>query len=73
MNLFRFSVRNDASCEPERSSSMKVKPPEVPTPGMDGGEKAKACASGSLASSAFSCELDGGELLVGLVSARSTA
>jgi hypothetical protein len=30
---------------------MKVTPPAVPMPGMDGGEKAKACASGSLLNS----------------------
>ena len=34
---------------PERSSSMKVKPPDVPTPGIAGGEKANATAFGKLA------------------------
>ena len=32
---------------------MKVKPPEVPMPGMEGGGNAKAVASGSFPSSAF--------------------
>ena len=50
MNLLTFSVRNGRS-PPERSSSMKVTPPEVPTPGMAGGEKEKAMPSGTLASS----------------------
>ena len=34
---------------PARSSRMKVTPPAVPTPGMAGGEKAKADALGHLA------------------------
>ena len=38
---------------PARSSRMNVKPPAVPTPGMAGGEKAKAMPSGSLLSSRF--------------------
>ena len=33
---------------------MKVTPPDVPTPGMAGGEKANACASGKPASCSFS-------------------
>ena len=52
MNLFRLSDRNLTS-PPERSSRMKVNPPEVPTPGMAGGEKPKATPSGSLLNSAF--------------------
>jgi hypothetical protein len=42
---------------PERSSSMKVTPPAVPTPGMAGGGNAKASASGSFASSRLMCSL----------------
>ena len=41
MNLFRLSARKATSC-PARSSSTKVKPPAVPTPGMDGGANANA-------------------------------
>ena len=33
---------------PARSSRTKVKPPAVPTPGIDGGEKANAAALGDL-------------------------
>src|SRR5439155_351876 len=36
MNLFRLSARNWTSF-PARSSSTNVNPPEVPTPGIDGG------------------------------------
>ena len=39
---------------PARSSSMKLMPPDVPTPGMAGGGTANACASGSAASRRFS-------------------
>ncbi len=38
---------------PARSSSMKVIPPEVPTPGMAGGGTAKAAASGKTARRRF--------------------
>ena len=41
MNFCVFSHRKAMSL-PERSSRMKVTPPEVPMPGMAGGEKAKA-------------------------------
>ena len=44
-NALAFLARNSTSW-PERSSSMNVAPPEVPTPGIAGGGKAKACASG---------------------------
>ena len=47
-NLLVCSARNGTSA-PLRSSSMKLTPPEVPTPGMAGGEKEMACASGQLA------------------------
>ena len=50
----RCSARNSTSL-PARSSSMKVTPPDVPTPGMAGGGKANACASGSMRS--FAVEL----------------
>ena len=54
MNLSRLSARNCTSL-PARSSRMKVKPPEVPTPGIAGGEKLKAIPSGSFDSSWFRC------------------
>ena len=38
---------------PDRSSRTKVAPPEVPTPGMAGGGKAKAMASVNPLSSRF--------------------
>jgi hypothetical protein len=44
-NVFVFSARKENS-RPDRSSSMKVTPPAVPTPGIAGGENAKATASG---------------------------
>ena len=57
----RASVRNFAVCSarkagslPTRSCSTKVTPPEVPTPGMEGGAKPKATASGKPASRWFS-------------------
>ena len=52
MNLFTLSDRNWTS-SPDRSSRMNVNPPDVPTPGMAGGEKPKATPSGSLLNSAF--------------------
>ena len=51
----RFWVRNPTSCLPERSSRMNVNPAVVPTPGIDGGENAKALACGSFASSRLMC------------------
>ncbi len=54
MNLFRLLLRKATSC-PERSSSKNVNPPDVPTPGIAGGEKLKATPSGSLLNSAFRC------------------
>ena len=48
MNVFRLLARNWTSL-PARSSSTNVNPPEVPTPGMAGGEKSNAIPSGSLA------------------------
>ncbi len=53
MNFCVFWKRNAMSF-PARSSSRKVTPPEVPMPGMAGGEKAKATPWGSLLSLAFS-------------------
>ena len=52
MNLLTLLARK-ATSRPARSSSTKVKPPAVPTPGMDGGEKANARPSGILDSSRF--------------------
>ena len=52
----RFLARNWTS-PPERSSRMKVNPPDVPTPGMAGGEKPKATAVGNLLNSWFRCAL----------------
>ena len=51
-----FSARN-STLPPERSSSMKVTPPDVPTPGIAGGGNAKAIASGSRESSWLRCAL----------------
>ena len=53
MNLVKLSVKYAGSCEPDRSSSIMVKPPAVPMPGTDGGENAKAWASGNLPNSWF--------------------
>ena len=47
-----FSERYATSL-PARSSSMKLKPPEVPTPEIAGGEKANACPAGILSSLAL--------------------
>ena len=52
-----FSARNAGSL-PARSSSMNVTPPDVPMPGMAGGEKAKAWASATPASRWFSSSHD---------------
>ena len=41
MNLFVLPARN-ATSPPERSSRTNVKPPDVPTPGMAGGENENA-------------------------------
>ena len=54
MNVSRFVGKKRMSL-PGRSSRMKVKPPAVPTPGMAGGGKENAFASGRLASSRFRC------------------
>ena len=43
MKVAVLAARNSRSL-PARSSSMKVTPPEVPIPGMAGGEKAKPTA-----------------------------
>jgi hypothetical protein len=43
--------------DPERSSRRKVKPPELPTPGMAGGGKMKAIPAGSDASERCRCPL----------------
>jgi hypothetical protein len=56
MKAFVCSARN-STVPPERSSSMNVTPPAVPTPGMDGGENAKAMASGICASFMFSSRM----------------
>src|ERR1700732_173486 len=50
----RFDERNLRSI-PARSSKTKVNPPEVPTPGMAGGEKEKATPSGSDDSCSLMC------------------
>ncbi len=50
MNVFKLFERNWTSL-PARSSRTKVNPPEVPTPGIAGGEKPNATPSGSLLSS----------------------
>jgi hypothetical protein len=55
-NLSVFSARNAGSL-PERSSRMKVTPPEVPMPGIAGGENAKTWASATPASFWFSCRM----------------
>ncbi len=54
MNLFTLAVRKEGSA-PERSSRTKVTPPDVPTPGMDGGEKEKAMPSGMLLRAPATC------------------
>ena len=51
-NFAVFSARNAGSL-PARSSSMNVTPPDVPMPGITGGENANACASGRPASRMF--------------------
>ena len=48
---------------PPRSSRTNVNPPEVPTPGIAGGEKLKAVPCGSLAELLVQAFLDGLELL----------
>ena len=48
---------------PERSSSAKVNPPEVPAPGMAGGGKANATPSVNPASSFVQAHLDSVVLL----------
>src|ERR1700721_1943669 len=53
MNFSTFCVRKERSCLPDRSSMMKLKPPDEPTPGIEGGEKANTCASGNLDNSLF--------------------
>src|SRR5260370_726643 len=45
---------------PDRSSSTKVKPPELPTPGMAGGEKLKTSPSGRRAKCGQYHECNGG-------------
>ena len=52
MNLLRLVARNCTSL-PARSSRTNVNPPEVPTPGIAGGEKLIAKPSGILLSSRF--------------------
>ena len=52
MKVWVCSARK-STVPPERSCRTKFTPPEVPTPGMAGGEKAKAMADGSAASWAF--------------------
>ena len=52
-NLSRLSARNWTS-RPARSSSTNVNPPEVPTPGIAGGEKLKTVPCGNLLSCWFS-------------------
>jgi uncharacterized protein (DUF608 family) len=47
----------NSTLPPERSWSMKVTPPAVPTPGIAGGGKAKERASGSAPSSRLRCAL----------------
>src|ERR1700723_430555 len=45
-SVWRFDEKNSRSL-PARSSSTNVKPPDVPMPGMAGGEKENAIPSGS--------------------------
>ena len=52
MKVWVCPARN-STVPPERSCRTKFTPPEVPTPGMAGGEKAKAMADGSMASCPF--------------------
>ena len=52
MNFCVLSARNAISF-PERSSSINVTPPDVPTPGIAGGGNRKALAPGSSASRLF--------------------
>src|ERR1700687_5665729 len=52
MNLSRLPARN-ATSRPARSSSTNWNPPEVPTPGIAGGEKLKAVPCGNLLSCSF--------------------
>ena len=52
---------------PERSSSTKVTPPDVPTPGMAGGGNAKPTAPGILANSPVQVRLDRRVLLLRLL------
>src|SRR5258708_9634608 len=49
-NVCRLDARNSTSL-PARSSSANVNPPEVPTPGIAGGENEKAIPSGICESS----------------------
>src|SRR5580704_3217472 len=53
-NVFTLFARNSTSA-PERSSSANVKPPEVPTPGIDGGENENAMPSGSCDNERLMC------------------
>ena len=55
-NVPRFLARNCTSF-PARSSRTKVNPPDVPTPGIAGGEKLKAIAAGNRLNSRFRCAL----------------
>ena len=55
-NLFRLFTRNSGSL-PARSSSTNWNPPEVPTPEIAGGEKAKTVPWGRVRSLRFSFAL----------------
>jgi hypothetical protein len=52
MNRSRLSASNFTS-PTERSSNINVNPPDVPSPGIAGGEKPNATVSGSLLNSWF--------------------
>ena len=63
-----WSARRERRCPCRRGPRrMKVTPPEVPTPGMAGGGKAKPMAPGIPASSLREFGLDGAVLLLGLL------
>ena len=63
MNLFRLAARNGTSL-PARSSRTNVNPPDVPTPGIAGGEKSEGDPFGKLAQLRIQVLLDRLKLFV---------
>ena len=66
MNFCRFCARKSKPL-PERSSSTKVTPPEVPTPGNGRRRKGEADGAGNLAQFAVQMRHDGLVLLLGFL------